>query len=259
MKLGFMNLMTTQNILDDIEFAIKNDFTAFEIDLDWEQNWNLKARTIKEIKNQSRANDITLEVHTAWFLPTSTIISSVQKSVVKVIKNGIILAKKIGSDRVTVHPGYTEVPKVIREKNYNALIKTLKEIVKIADNYGIMVGLENHAIPNHPCFYVEDLLKVVNSVENLRVTLDVGHINITGTLLVEYYKRVKDFVIDMHAHDNDGSSDQHKCIGDGNINFKPLLKELKKNGYEDPFIMEMFPYDNILKGRKRFLKLWNSV
>jgi len=37
------------------------------------------------------------------------------------------------------------------------------------------------------------------------------------------------------------------------------LKEFKKNNYFGPFILEIFPYENILKGGDRFLKIWNSI
>jgi len=249
--------MTTQNIIDDINFAIKNNFNVFEIDLDWEQNWNLKKEIIKEIKDKSEANDLYLIVHTPWFLPTSTILPNIQKPVIKVIKKGIVFANEIHSNQITVHSGYTESP--IKKKNYEALINTMKELVKFGKNHDIMIGLENHAIPNYPCFYVDDLLRVINSVDGLGVTLDMGHVNITRTPFQEYYKKIKDFVIDVHVHDNDSSSDQHKCIGEGTINFNSVLKEFKKNNYFGPFILEIFPYENILKGGDRFLKIWNSI
>jgi sugar phosphate isomerase/epimerase len=257
MKLGFMNLMTTKDIIDDIDFTIKNNFNAFEIDLDWEQNWNLRLETLKEIRIKSESNNIQLNVHTPWFLPTAAILPKIRNPVIKVLKKGIIFAKKVHSHQITVHPGYSESP--IEEKNYGALIKTMKEVVKFGKNNDVMVGLENNAIPDYPCFYADDLLRVVNSVDGLRITLDVGHVNITQKPFKEYYKKIKDFVIDVHVHDNDGTSDQHRCIGDGRINFNSVLKELKKNDYKGPFILEIFPYENVIKGKKRFLKIWNSV
>ncbi|MEM5836578.1 MAG: hypothetical protein QW451_03095 [Candidatus Aenigmatarchaeota archaeon] len=44
-KIGFMGQLTTQNILDDLNFAVENGFDYFEIALDWEQNFNLKSKT----------------------------------------------------------------------------------------------------------------------------------------------------------------------------------------------------------------------
>ena len=257
MKLGFMNLMSTKNILDDIEFAIKNDFNVFGIGLDWEQNWNLKPKVLEEMKKLSKENSIELNVHTAYFLPTSAIHPKIRETVIKIIKSAIVIANKVNSHYITVHPGFKEA--LIKEKNYDALIKTLTELVKFGKKFDVKIGLENHAIPHSPCFYVDDLLKVVNFVEGLNITLDIGHINLTGIPMLEYYRKVKDFVIEVHVHDNDGTSDQHKCIGEGNIDFRPIFKEFKKNNYNGPFTLEIFTHEKLIEGKKNFLRIWNEV
>ncbi|PIR71403.1 MAG: sugar phosphate isomerase/epimerase, partial [Candidatus Nealsonbacteria bacterium CG10_big_fil_rev_8_21_14_0_10_37_25] len=69
----------------------------------------------------------------------------------------------------------------------------------------------------------------------------------------------KDFIINIHIHDNDGSSDQHALIGEGNIDFKGLVRECKNSGYYGPFILEIFPYENVLKSREIFLNIWNQI
>ena len=257
MKLGFMNLMATKNILDDLKFAIKNDFNAFSIGLDWEQNWNLKAKTIKKIKELSKSNNIHLNVHSAYFLPTSAIHPNIRRSVINVIKSGIIFANKVNSHIITVHPGFRE--SINEKKNYEALKKTLNAVVKFGEKYDVMVGLENHAVPFYPCFFADDLLNVVNSIKGLKITLDIGHVNLTGMSITKYYRKVKDFVINIHVHDNDGTSDQHSCIGEGNIDFKSTLKEFKKNKFDGPFILEIFTYERLIKGKKNFLKIWNKI
>jgi sugar phosphate isomerase/epimerase len=257
MRLGFMNLMTTKNILDDVEFAIKNNFNAFGIGLDWEQNWNLKPQTIKKIKELSESNNIQLDIHSAYFLATSAIHPDIRKTVIKVLKYSIIIANKVDSHSITVHPGYRE--SIDDKKNYDVLKETLKTVVKFGENYDVKVCLENHAIPISPCFYVDDLLKVLKSVEGLKATLDIGHTNLTNISVAEYYKKIKDFVINVHVHDNDGTSDQHRCIGEGNINFNSALKEFKKNKYDGPFILEIFTYEKLIKSKEIFLRIWNEV
>ena len=257
MKLGFMNLMSTKNIFDDIDFAIKNNFNAFGIGLDWEQNWNLKPKTLKKIKEICESNNIHLDIHTAYFLATSAIHPDVRKTVINVLKSSIILANKVNSHSITVHPGYRE--SIDEEKNYEALKKTLIETVKFGKKYDVMVCLENHAAPFSPCFFMEDMLNVLKSVDGLKVTLDIGHANIDGNSVLEYYKKLKDCVVNVHIHDNDGTSDQHRCIGEGNIDFKKIFKQFKKNKYDGPFILEIFIKDKLIKCRDNFLKIWKKV
>ena len=259
-KIGFMGQLTTENVLDDINFAIENGFDYFEIGLDWEQNFNLKQETIKQIKNKSEKNDLSLIVHTPWYLPTCSIIPEIARAVIKVAKKGIVLATKVNADRITIHPGFREMPTPALHKSYAALIKNLREIVKFGKERGIMVGLENlDKDPYLMCIEAEELLKVVNSVDGLKIVLDIGHTNTTSLKPVEYFRKVREFVIDMHMHDNDGKIDQHILIGEGNIDFKALLKECKNLKYNGPFILELFPYKNILKGKERLINIWNRI
>jgi len=96
-------------------------------------------------------------------------------------------------------------------------------------------------------------------VKGLGIVFDSGHANLSNLEPIKYFKKVKQSVISTHFHDNDGKSDQHVLLGEGNIDFKGLLKECKNSNYYGPFILELFPRENVLKGRKRFLKLWNQI
>ncbi|MEM3526354.1 MAG: TIM barrel protein, partial [Candidatus Jordarchaeaceae archaeon] len=47
-------------------------------------------------------------------------------------------------------------------------------------------------------------------------------------------------IINIHLHDNDGSFDQHKVPGTGIINFKPIVKALKKINYDKLITLEIY-------------------
>ena len=106
------------------------------------------------------------------------------------------------------------------------------------------------------CIKSTDLLSVINSVKGLGIVFDVGHANVAGYNPSRYFKKVKNFVINMHIHDNNGKSDQHNLIGKGNIDFKTLFRECKKSNYYGPFILELFPKRNVLKGKEKVLNFW---
>lgn len=259
-EIGFMNQLTTKNILDDLNFAVENDFDWFEIGLDWKQNLNLNSETVKQIKKISEENKIRLIVHTAWYLPTSTIIPEIRKGVMLNVKKAILLAKKVGSDRITIHPGYREMPAPAMKLCYESLTNNLREIVKIGKQYDVNVCLENWDNSEHLlCNNFENFLSVLNSVKGIKATLDIGHANTTEKSVLEYFESTKDFIMDMHVHDNNGKRDEHKCLGEGNIDFKKLFSECKKYGYFGPFVLEIFPYENILKGKKILSDFWQKA
>jgi len=259
-EIGFMNQLTTKNVLTDLRFAAKHNFDWFEIDLDWKQNFNLKPETIRQIKKIAEESDVRLIVHAASPLPISTIIPEVRKAVFLNLKKAIALAQKVGADRLTIHPGFREMPGPAAKLSYKSLIKNLREVVRIGKQHNVTVCLEN--FNNNPfflCFELEDFLRVLNSVRGLKATFDVGHANTTKTKPHNYFRVVKNFVMNMHVHDNNGMADEHKGIGEGNINFNKLFSECKNANYLGPFILEVFPYKNILRSRKLLLDLWNKA
>ena len=45
--------------------------------------------------------------------------------------------------------------------------------------------------------------------------------------------------MNFHINDNDSTADKHARIGNGNIEFEKLFKDLKKNGYDQVFSLEI--------------------
>jgi len=260
-KIGFIGELR-QNILEDLDFAVKNDFRYYEIQaLNEKEEINLKPETIKQAKRIAKSNDIYLNLHVSRLPAICSLNLKASKAALKLAKEEIILANKIGAKQITIHSGHKDAPEkeTAVTKNFEILIKNLKEIVKFGRKYGIKIGLENSPVGFGLCVEAKDLLRVANSVKGLKITFDIGHANTTNFNPIDYFKRVKDFVIDMHIHDNDGTSDQHALIGEGNIDFKNLLRECKKSSYYGPFILEVFPHENVLKGKEIFLNIWNQI
>lgn len=258
-KIGFIG-SDRQGILDDLNFALKNGFDYYEIQ-GLGEKFDLEPGVIKQVKRISKDNNISLNLHAMHFLPIPSLIPEVSKGALKFIEKEITLAKEVGAKQITIHSGQRDKPnrETMVVKNFEILIKNLKEIVKFGEKYEIQIGLENSPKNHSICTELKDLLKVVNSVEGLKIVFDAGHANTTKLNPIDYFKKVKDFVINVHIHDNDGTVDQHALIGKGNINFKDLLKECKKSNYYGPFILEMFPHENALKGKEIFLNLWNQI
>jgi sugar phosphate isomerase/epimerase len=259
-RIGFKGQLTTKNIFDDLNFAIENEFNCLEIGIRSYEDLVLRSETIKKIRDISGKNDISLILHPPWSLPISSPFPEIRGAVVKVAKKSIVLAKKLDADHLVLHSGYKEVSGPAAAKNYEILVKNLKEIIKFGRKYGIKIGLENSDLHSHGmCIQVEDLLEVINAVRGLKIVFDIGHANTTKTGPVKYFKKIKHFVINMHLHDNDGKTDSHLLIGEGNVNFNGLFNECKKVKYYGPFILELFPDENIINGKKRFLNIWNGV
>ncbi len=262
-KIGFIG-SDRQNILKDLNFAIKNGFDYYEIQAVREptmsENFDLNSGIANKVKMISKENNITLILHASYFKSLCSINHKISKEALKFLKKEILLARKIGAKQITIHGGeLTNGSTIAKNFEFIIEIENLKEIIKLGRKYRIKIGLENSFTLGKLCRTPEDLLKVVNSVKGLGITFDIGHANLINLNPIKYFKKVKDFVIDIHIHDNDGKSDQHRLIGEGNINFKKFLKECKNSDYYGPFIFEVFPRKNVLKCKEKFLNIWNQI
>ncbi len=258
-EIGFTSLLISENILDDVKFAIEHKFDWIEICLDWEQNFDLSNDVVRKIREISSKHKLKIIVHTPYYLPTATILPELKEAVIENVTKGILFAKKVNSDRLTVHPGFNEMPGPAKDLNTLALIENLKEITTIAKKQEVAICLENfNNGEGLLCIEADDFQEVINSINNLKATLDIGHANTSKNPPHLYFEKTKKYIMNMHIHDNYGEIDEHNCLGEGNVNFRKLFDVCKKAKYKGPFILELFPHKNILEGRERFLKIWHE-
>ena len=257
-EIGFMGQLSTEDVLEDLSFAAKNEFDCFEVALDWKQNYSLSLKVKKKIREISLKHGIKLIVHTPYYLPTSTMLPEIKKGVIENVRKAIIFARKVNSDKLTIHPGFQEMPPPGIRYCYDSLIDNLQKIVDIGRKHKVNICFENFDKPLL-CSELKDYLYVLNMVDGLMATLDVGHANTTDINPSEFLKETRNFIMDMHIHDNNGKRDEHKCLGEGTIDFNEFFSECKNVNYYGPFILELFPYENIIEGRRRFLDHWENL
>jgi len=258
LKIGFIG-SDRQSVLEDLKFAAENKFGYYEIQ-GTGTNFDLVPEIVREIRKISKKSNISLRLHIPYFLPISSSIPEISKAALKFAKKEILLAKRVGAKWITIHSGHLDSPwrKEIIIKQAEILIENLKELVNFAKRYGIEINLEN-SWKEAACVKANEILKVVKSAPGLKIVFDIGHANAANLDPIEYFKKIRKCVSAIHIHDNDGKSDQHALIGEGNINFKEFLRECKNSNYYGPFILELFPHKNILKGKEIFLNLWNQI
>lgn len=150
--------------------------------------------------------------------------------------DAIDYAKKFDVDRFTLHLG-TRIT-----GNYDKLITKIQGLCDYA--YPRMIMIENMPCDIEYGTYedeLDDIFKKVNR-SNLKLIYDTGHGHVamkSTTLEKKLLDDYKDRLYHFHINDNDSSADKHARIGDGNIEFEKLFKDLKKNGYDQMFSLEI--------------------
>lgn len=164
---------------------------------------------------------------------------------VNFLKRNIETAAGLGMRHVTIHPGvlspYTfgQRDYVIRQTN-----RSLRELNPAVMDLGIPVSLENMpAMPITVGHTPEEMLRMTEGTE-IGICLDIGHASTTGNLdafldrLLPETGRKAEKIQNIHIHDNLGIDDQHLPLGEGNIDFKRVLRRITGSGYKGGYVIE---------------------
>jgi sugar phosphate isomerase/epimerase len=172
------------------------------------------------------------------------------------VLRSIEAAGRLGITPFTIHPGFlTPLGQLNKEGAWNATRASLLEAEKAAKDAGVTLALEN--MPNMPISMLtnpDDLMCMIEGTE-VRVCLDIGHAHTTNNVkdYLPYWRRFAN----IHIHDNDGRHDQHMAIGDGTIDFPPILHRLK--GYEGNFVIEARKIEGAEISRMRLEKMLSAL
>jgi sugar phosphate isomerase/epimerase len=160
----------------------------------------------------------------------------IRKGSVEVIGDCFALAGEINA-HVVVHPGYFAW-REDREKAVRQFRKSLAELHATAEECSIRFTIENMGNWNY--FF----LKSPGEMERLGefdLALDVGHAHLNHCL--------DEFLAlpfcHVHLHDNNGREDSHDPVGQGSIDFGPVLRAIRENKATP--IIEVGTYEGVLE------------
>jgi len=140
---------------------------------------------------------------------------SVRSASIALHKREIALSAKIGAGLYVVHPGYLSWGfRAFRATK--SLEKSLEELKAAETEYGVRVALENLPKCLWPFFSSPGL-----DLKGLGIALDVGHANTCDSL--NAFLMCPE-IIHVHLHDNKGRRDDHLAIGQGSVDFGPVLE-----------------------------------
>jgi len=144
---------------------------------------------------------------------------------VELAKNRIDMVSYLSSDVVIMHvPGDpTHVP----------IRRTLDELEPFARERNVRIAIENGNFEA-----LEKLLSEYDP-EYLGLCYDCGHGNIGESRGLDHLDAVKDRLISVHLHDNDGTGDMHQILFMGTVDWERLAGIMAKSGYKKCVSMEV--------------------
>jgi len=138
------------------------------------------------------------------------------------------IARDLGANELVVHPPWFHgMDKLKRNAS-----KVLKQAIERARAYGVELLFEN--TNKGPFKDPEKLLELFRAFPEAYMCLDVGHMHVSQQSTEKEMKMIdalKERIVYLHVHDNDGSRDQHlelgTCNGTG-VRYEKLLRYIQK-------------------------------
>jgi len=166
----------------------------------------------------------------------ASLLEPIRRASVKVMADCFRIAADMNAG-VVLHPGYFAWEEE-REKAERQLRRSLEELHFHAKEYSVEFFIEN--MGNWEYFFLKtpDEIPIIGETP---FALDVGHANLNSCL--KEFLRVP--AGHYHLHDNKGTEDSHVAVGDGAIDFEPVMKVIQKNKVKP--VIEVATFDGVLK------------
>ena len=164
-------------------------------------------------------------------------------------------AANLNMKTITIHPGlYSMAVPYQEDKSVVSAKKSLRMLDRISNEYGITIAVEN--MPEFPFALgrtAEEIKDLLDGT-NLKVCFDIGHANTTDQIdtIIE---SLSDRFANVHIHDNMGENDEHRTVGNGNIDFKKALMKFPK--YNGNLIIESKSFQSAVESKEKLEKMFS--
>lgn len=157
---------------------------------------------------------------------------------------------------LVIHPGPEQggFPEQERFQRMENAAQVLTEVSHESRARQVTLVLEN-MLPHLFSGRVRELLWILGALDTIDVgiCLDTGHAHLSGDLRTVAHK-LSGHLWMMHGSDNHGQRDDHLPPGDGQIDWRRLLRQMKRIGFGGAIILEIAGQDDsnaVLEGARR--------
>lgn len=260
-----MEIGTFARHLDQVQSA--EAFHPEFIDLRMDLNFNLDFRQVRMLLTEyNMACTLHLPSDPCWRA------MDLPKEIVPYID----LGAQVEAELVTTHTALS--PMFYSDEDIDAYLEWIPLASDAAKESGMQLAVETLG-----SFYTE-LALLFERCPDIKIALDIGHGQIMATrnraldIIESFYERIAM----VNVHDNHGQEmvdevqnirkrrevtheellflarkyDEHLPIGEGDIDFAPIFRELKEREFSGKFLMMSKDSSNFVSEREKFTKFW---
>ena len=168
-----------------------------------------------------------------------TLLSEDRRRRIEFYKYAVDCAADLGSDCVSLWSGVLR-QSIEPQEALDRLVEGLGETLDYAARRNILIGFEPEpGMLIDSMVEFEELLSRIDR-PNLRLTLDIGHLQCQGeTPIADVIRRWASRLVNVHIEDMRRGVHEHLMFGEGEIDFPPVLQTLAEVGYTGGVYVEL--------------------
>ena len=186
--------------------------------------------------------------------------------VIDQLKKEIEATAILGSKYIVVHPINIAVKWNNKQLDFERNMTEFTKLAPILKEFSVKNGVENMFTWDADsgrncqtgCSTTEDMIRYLDGLNDREAfcnCLDIGHMNIHQINPADTIRALGDRLELIHAHDNNGNTDQHNPIGMGIIDWNDIASALKEINYKGVFSLEIGFEKFVKAGEKAFWKM----
>lgn len=202
-----------------------DDFLYADIEIDQIRQW------LDEFGLQLNDLHASAGIEKRWLSP----VAYERLAGVELVQNRIEMAARLGSNVIILHMPVAPTAQPALQSFWDAVRRSLEAFQPFACQRGVRIALENLTDGNFAT--VRQVLGEYPP-EFVGLCYDSGHGNITGDGL-EQLEPVKDRLISLHLHDNDGIGDDHLPLFAATVDWLKLAGIIARSSYTEMVSLEV--------------------
>jgi sugar phosphate isomerase/epimerase len=255
MLIGMMN-NPARDPLQEIAWAAENGFQFIDLTLEHPKAGpdTVDSATIRAALDAARLGVVG---HTAWYLPFASPVPRLRTAAIEEVVSALPHFAAVGATLVNVHPdpGWRTVG-IGTEQALAWNVAAFAHLAEEATARGLRLMVEN--LPN---VYesVDTMRTMLDAHPSIGFHLDLGHAQVRGNRTPDYLTAFADRLAHVHLSDNTGRADDHLPLGAGRIDWKRLVRMVKRAGYDGTVTLEVFSDDKdyLLASQHKLRTAWD--
>lgn len=254
-QIGLMN-DPTHDPLAEIAWAGGNGFDFIDLTLEHPKA-GADVVDAAAIRDALDAAGIGVVGHTAWYLPFASPVPRLRAAAVEEVVSTLPLFAIAGASLVNVHPS-PGVRLIGVEQTLAWNVEAFARLAEVAAAHGLRLMVEN--LPD--AYESLDAMRALLAADaRLGFHLDLGHAQVRGNRTAGYLEAFANRLAHVHLSDNTGRADDHLPLGAGRLDWKRLVRTLKRTGYDGTITLEVFSDDRdyLLASQRKLRAVWDAA